>query len=460
MALFYELEAARRQLEDHEIEDAKRWKIRAGARWAASRRGQAHGFLFLSVQGAALGARDRGAEGRRQGKLFARLKPSKTFSSPPLRICVHSSDLPADWSDKWAEACQFFEEKVSPTQRETLDADISEEEILAALKAMPRGKCPGTDGFPAQFFLATWACSGSLFMRALQQVWHSGSLGELFNASLIALLPKGGDLTSTDQLRPISLLSTLYKAIAKALALRLQQSLNSWLEPEQRGFTMGRSIADNLLLFREAKWWAYHHQLPVVFLLLDFSKAYDRIEWRYVQAALRQLGFGPKSCRWVRILSQDANGRLVINGRISRLFWLFRSVRQGCTLAPTLFVLVTDLLVRMVKLNVRIRGLIDPVGRELKLSIFADDTLKMVLRELATLIALMAVLELFCLLTGLRINWEKTVAISSPDNSALPGPCSLISGSYSPGSRPNTWDSPAPQARKICRWPAMCIKRS
>lgn len=127
-----------------------------------------------------------------------------------------------------------------------------------------------------------------------------------------------------------------------------------------------------------------------------------------------------------RILSQDANGRLVINGRISQLFWLFRSVCQGCPLAPTLFILVTDLLLRMVKLNVRIKGLIDPVGRELKLSIFADDTLNMVLRELATLIALMAVLELFCILTGLHINWQKTVAISAPDNAPLPGPCSHI----------------------------------
>lgn len=57
---------------------------------------------------------------------------------------------------------------------------------------------------------------------------------------------------------------------------------------------MGRSITDNLLLFREAKWWAYHHQIPTMFLLLDFSKAYDRIEWRYVQAALKALGFSPK----------------------------------------------------------------------------------------------------------------------------------------------------------------------
>lgn len=80
----------------------------------------------------------------------------------------------------------------------------------------------------------------------------------------------------------------------------------------------------------------------------------------------------------------------------------------------------------MVKLNVRIKGLIDPVGRELKISIFADDTLNMILRELATLIALMATLALFCALTGLRINWEKTVAISAPDNSPLPGPCSHI----------------------------------
>lgn len=314
--------------------------------------------------------------------------------------------------------------KVTPEQQEQLDQDLTEDDILSALQAMPKGKCPGADGFQAEFFLSTWSCSGPLFMQAVQQVWHAGSLGELFN--LIALLPKGGDLTSTDQWWPISLLTTLYKAIAKALALRLQGSLDQWLGLEQRGFTAGRSIVDNLLLFREAKWWAYHHHLPVVFLLLDFSKAYDRIEWKFLQATLRQLGFGCKFRRWVKILSQAANGRIVINGRLSRLFWLLRSVRQGCPLAPTLFVLATDLMVRMIKLNVHIKGLIDPVGKELKLSVFADDTLNMIMRELATLVALMAMLELFCLLSGLRINWEKTVAISCPDNLPLPGPCSHI----------------------------------
>lgn len=128
---------------------------------------------------------------------------------------LYSSSLLDNWSEKWSEAKTFFAEKVSPEQREQLDEDITKAEILAALTAMLRGKCPGTYGFPAEFFLSTWGCIGFLFMAVVKQVWHSGSMGELVNGSLIAPLPKGGDLTSADQWRQISLLSTLTRPLQR-----------------------------------------------------------------------------------------------------------------------------------------------------------------------------------------------------------------------------------------------------
>lgn len=118
----------------------------------------------------------------------------------------------------------------------------------------------------------------------------------------------------------------------------------------------GRTIADNLLLFLEAKWHAYATQREMTFLQLDYSKAYDRMEWHFLHIGLQKLGFGPVFCRWVRILCEDAGAEIIVNGDLTRLIKLFRSVRQGCPLAPYLFVLVTDLFLILVKANGNIKG--------------------------------------------------------------------------------------------------------
>lgn len=142
--------------------------------------------------------------------------------------------------------------------------------------------------------------------------------------------------------------------------------MESWVEPEQRGFVVGRTIADNLLVFREAKWHAYATKQQVTFLQLDYSKAYDRLEWHFLLAALRKMGFGEVFCRWIEILCQDAAAEIIVNGHLTKLIRLLRSVRQGCPLAPYLFVLVADLFLLLVKAHPDIKGLELPTGEEFK----------------------------------------------------------------------------------------------
>lgn len=97
-------------------------------------------------------------------------------------------------------------------------------------------------------------------------------LANTINKGLICLCPKAGDTRLVSQWRPISLFPMFYKIITKALALRLQPHMDQWMEVEQRGFTKGRSIADNLVLFREAKRLAYTEQRDITFCSLIFPK--------------------------------------------------------------------------------------------------------------------------------------------------------------------------------------------
>lgn len=106
----------------------------------------------------------------------------------------------------------------------------------------------------------------------------------------------------------------------------------------------GRSIFDNTFMAQESLDWAVESNQDLVLLLLDFEKAFDRIEWGFLFTALSKLGFNDTWVKWVRALYLSAPSAIKVNGTIGSDFRLARSVRQGCPLAPYLFILATDVL--------------------------------------------------------------------------------------------------------------------
>lgn len=118
--------------------------------------------------------------------------------------------------------------------------------------------------------------------------------------------------------------------------------MDGWARKAQRGFIKGRCILDNLILVREAKWWVNENKIPAAFISLDFSKAHDRVSWRFLWRCLKQYGFGPNYTRWIVILCEDASACVLVNGDITDPFELGRAARQGDPIAPQLFVFVED----------------------------------------------------------------------------------------------------------------------
>ena len=103
-------------------------------------------------------------------------------------------------------------------------------------------------------------------------------------------------------------------------------------------------------------------------ILLDFEKAYDRIEWHFFIAMLKKFGFPNYFCKWFNNLFKDSNNCIEINGEISESIPLGRSIRQGCPLAPTLYVIVTDVMnyiLKSIEFGPPIKGISLPINDEL-----------------------------------------------------------------------------------------------
>jgi hypothetical protein len=160
-------------------------------------------------------------------------------------------------------------------------------------------------------------------------------------------------------------LGCIYKILTKVLAGRLQTFLPSIIRPNQIGFVEGRSILDNIFMAQDSLSWAEESNQDLVLLLLDFEKAFDKIEWNFLFSAMDHIGFNNTWIKWVRTLYREASSAIKVNGVVGPTFQLARSVRQGCPLTPYLFIIATDILGYMlVDPRHGIEGLTLPKGAE------------------------------------------------------------------------------------------------
>ena len=84
--------------------------------------------------------------------------------------------------------------------------------------------------------------------------------------------------------------------------------------------------------------------VPVAFLSVDQEKAFDRVDWDFMRATLRHMGFSPSFIGWVNLFYSGVQSAVNVNGHISDFFALSSGVRQGCPLSPLLYVLVAEVL--------------------------------------------------------------------------------------------------------------------
>jgi hypothetical protein len=82
--------------------------------------------------------------------------------------------------------------------------------------------------------------------------------------------------------RPISLVISLYKILAKVLANGLRQVVGSVVSEVQSAFVKERQILDGILVANEVVDDARGNQKELILFKVDFEKAYDFVDWRYL----------------------------------------------------------------------------------------------------------------------------------------------------------------------------------
>lgn len=115
----------------------------------------------------------------------------------------------------------------------SLERPILEEEVVSSLKLLGQNKAPGPDGFQVGIILKCWSFMKDDIMRIVKDFENSGKIDWHLKSTFLALIPKKQVVEEIKDLRPISLTSTIYKAISKILAERLKVMLPKPISNQQ-----------------------------------------------------------------------------------------------------------------------------------------------------------------------------------------------------------------------------------
>ncbi|XP_012472495.1 uncharacterized protein LOC105789674 [Gossypium raimondii] len=272
------------------------------------------------------------------------------------------------WND---ELLGVIPSGVTCEMNRALVAEISEKAVTEAVFQTGSYKAPGPDGFGGIFYHKFWdIIKGDV----VEMVWGFFREG---------LMPSG-------------------------------------LNETESAFVAGRMIHDTIIVAQEV----FHYlklkktgRKNVMAVKLDINKAYDRVEWDFLEVVLKRLGFDAKWIGWIMECVRSVSYTLQINGKPSRMFCPSRGLRQGDRLPPFLFLIVADVLSRMILQSAQLSHI-----KGVKLSrncpivshlFFTDDSLFFLEANVQNCRNLIDIIQIYCQASGQRVNYEKSSLVLS-----------------------------------------------
>ena len=238
-------------------------------------------------------------------------------------------------------------EPTSNTARELKAAGsaVTEEQVAVALANVRKRTSSGPDGIRPEVFTEYVDVFKPLFAKLFSAILSTKSAPRGFMDGIVIYIYKGsGERCSIGNYRPITLLNTVYRLFAKTLAHILNPRMATMIDQEQKGFLVGRQIGEVIITIQAAQALLESRGDFGCLIFADFMKAYDTVDREFLLRVMTLAGVPEQLCLAVRVLLTNTRARASVNGVLSPWVDFHAGVRQGCPLAPLLYLFVAEAL--------------------------------------------------------------------------------------------------------------------
>ncbi|GLU13887.1 hypothetical protein SLE2022_304970 [Rubroshorea leprosula] len=184
--------------------------------------------------------------------------------------------------------------QISTEDKHWLEQPFFVDEIEEGLRSCEGSKAPGPNGYNFSFLKFAWNSLKEDFMSFFKEFHQNSRLVSGLNSSFLTLIPKKLNAGKLKDYRPISLIGCVYKLLSKVLAYRLKAILLGIISETQSAFLGGRQLVDGVLVLNEVVEEVKRRKQLAFIIKADFAKAYDCVDWSFLEWMMDRLGFGIK----------------------------------------------------------------------------------------------------------------------------------------------------------------------
>ena len=304
---------------------------------------------------------------------------------------------------------------IDEEMNESLCREFEASEVATALQEMAPLKAPSPDGMPPLFYQHFWSTINQDVTSSILSWLNSSTIPTPPNHTFITLVQKINSLEYAHKFCTISLCNVLYNIYSKVLANRLKKLLLSIIIEHQSAFTKGRLISDNILVAFETLHSLQNYKggnYGYMALKLDMSKAYNWVEWYYLEGIMKKMGFRE---RWINLVMgcvKTVSYSVLVNEEPCGMIFPTRGIRQGDPLSPFQFLLCTEGLNGLIK-KAELQGDIHDYslcrrGPKLTRLLFADDCLIFCRATMEECDNILEILKEYEEASGQKMNRSKT----------------------------------------------------
>jgi hypothetical protein len=220
------------------------------------------------------------------------------------------------------------------------------DEVQNAIDRLQNYKAAGYDGVHAEMLKAGGSTLAQWLHRIISVVWQSGTCPIDWKRALITAIFKKGDRNTCDNYRGISVLSVVGKVYTHLLLERVSKCVEHKLAEAQSGFRPNRGCPDQIFSLTRVMELSWEFGTPIYMCFIDLRKAYDSVNREALWNVMRMYDVPEKLICLLKDLHEGTMAAVKWKGGVSDWFEVKTGVRQGCMIAPLLFNIFIDYIVR------------------------------------------------------------------------------------------------------------------